>query len=172
MNYAELRERVLDGDLIAFRSYRSLLGKVVRRLCGPYTHTGVAVWLEEGRAAGLFITEMDGAKNVLVPLSQYAGVAFDVYRCPVDRVRVREILFEELRVRVGYSWGDIWHLGRHFLLGTPLPPAEKGRAICSSQSAWIYLRGDWTPRVPLPSIPWPTALVRSIDAPIALTNAP
>lgn len=168
MSYAEIRGKIGDGDLVAVRSARSLLGKATLLAAGPYTHTAIALWLE----GGLWVTEMDGVQNVLVPLSQYADASFDVFICQVDRARVRQVILEELRGKVGYSWADVARLVAYFTLGVPLPASEPGMQICSSQSAWIWATAGWPGAAKLPSIPWPSALVRALEAAPALRHEP
>lgn len=166
MTYEELRDQVLDGDLVAVRSSRSLLGKVTRWVTkSPYTHTAVALWLE----GGLWIAQMDGIQNALVPLSQYSDTPFDVYRCPVPRDAIRQAVLEQLRLKVRYGWADIAYIGLHRVLGVPLPP-EDDDFVCSSYSAAAYIAAGWGAR--LPSICAPADVVAALRAAPALVNHP
>lgn len=166
MTYHEVRAQVLDGDLVAVRSTRSLLGKVTRLVTkSPYTHTAIALWLE----GGLWIAHMDGAQNALVPLSQYADTPFDVFNCPVRRDVVRQVVLEQLRAKVSYGWADVAYIGLHRLMGVPLPP-EDDDFVCSSYSAAAYILAGWGAR--LPSICAPADVVAAIGAAAALVNQP
>lgn len=168
MSYARVREQVSDGDLIAVRARTGWARVVSAVQHAPYTHTALAFWLD----GGLWVTEMDGVKNVLVPLSQYERTPFDVFPCPVDRAAVRSVALEKLRQPIGYSWQDIATVGLHLLFGTPLPEVDSGGKICSAHSATCYLLAGWKPRVALPSIPWPAAVVAALEAPPVASHAP
>lgn len=166
MKYDELRRQVLDGDLVAVRSNHGGMPRLIRRITGsPYTHTAIAIWLD----LGLWVAEMDGAKNVLVPLSQYAHLPFDVYRCPVPRAAVREAVLEQLSGKVGYDWLEILAIGARRLFGLKL--REHGhRKVCNSYSAAAWLSAGWAAE--LPELASPGDLVAAIGAPPALVNEP
>lgn len=137
-----------DGDLVAVRSTHGGFARLVQMVTrSPYSHCAVALWLD----GGLWVAEMDGAKNVLVPLSQYAHTPFDVFRCPVDRETVRQAVLESLRGRITYDWADIAYLGLNRVLGLPLPIADDSGLVCSSYAAVAYLQAGWKP-AELPAI--------------------
>lgn len=77
MLYEEARKAIETGDTIAVRTSHGILGdltKIVTR--SPYTHVGVAIWV----AGHLYMAELNGGRNHLVPLSQLTD--FDVYARP------------------------------------------------------------------------------------------
>lgn len=161
MTYEGILDAIGDGDLIAVRSTHGGFPALVRGITGsPYTHCAVALWI----AGGLWVSEMDGAKNVLVPLSQYDVTPFDVFSCPCDRVRVKDVIAKRLRGKVGYDWGDIIRIAAYFWFDIPLPSRDRGGQQCASYAASAYLMAGWTPARQLPSIPWPGAVVDSIGA--------
>lgn len=166
MKYDELRDQVLDGDLVAVRSTHSLLNKLTRLVMrSPYTHTAIALWLDRG----LWVAEMDGAKNVLVRLSSYADVAFDVYRCPVPRDAVRQALLEQMRGKVAYDWGEILAIGAKRMFGVKLRDDESGM-VCNSYSAAAYRLCGWSAE--LGRFTGPGDLVQAIGGLPALVNEP
>jgi hypothetical protein len=165
VTYDELRPQVLDGDLVAVRSTRSLLGKLTRLVTrSPYTHTAIALWLD----GGLWIAEMDGVGNVLVPLSQYADTNFDVFRSPVPAPGVRQAVLEQLRGHLAYGWLDVLYIGLHRLLGLPFPP-DDGMAVCSSYVVRAYAAAGWAPQG-LPAIAAPCDVVAALEAAPVLSN--
>lgn len=167
MKYADLRPQVLDGDLIAVRNPVSLLGKMTVLVTrSPYTHTAVALWLD----GGLWIAEMDGVGDVLVPLSQYADAPFDVYRCPVDRALVRKAVLSQLRGKIGYGWAECLYIGLHKLFRVSIPPTGGAVEICSTLSAAAYRAAGWL--AALPQIAAPCDVVRAIGGAPALVNEP
>lgn len=159
--YEDLRRLVLDGDLVAVRPAHGGWARLVQWATrSPYEHCAIALWLDEG----LWVAEMDGAKNVLVPLSQYAQTPFDVFPCPVDRSLVRDDVLVTLRGRIRYDWQDIWRLALNKLFGVPLPTVDDANMICSSWAAYIWLRCGWKPAGRLPSIATPAEVVAALGA--------
>jgi hypothetical protein len=157
MKYEELRGQVQTGDLVAMRGARSLLAKATRWATrSPYTHTAVALRFRRG----VWIAQMDGAGNVLVPLSQYADTDFDVFTCPVDREQVRAVVLEQLRLKIRYGWGDIAYLALHRVVGIPLPLQDDEDKVCSSYSATAYLLAGWGQV--MPSIAAPADVVAAL----------
>ncbi|GAB2182657.1 hypothetical protein DLREEDagrD3_28800 [Denitratisoma sp. agr-D3] len=165
MNYAEARGRIRDGDLIAVRSNHGGLAALIRAVTkSPYTHTGVAIWLDCWQTGehGLYIAEMDGIKAVLTPLSQRADVDFDVFDCPVDRGAACAELLAALRHPISYDYLDLLRIGARKLWGWALPRRDRGGLVCSALSARIYRNARWMPGYELPSLPAPSDLVAAI----------
>ena len=169
MSYESIRPYIQDGDLIAFKTPSGVFPRLIRLFTGkPYTHLAGALWLDDG----LWIAEMDGLKNVLVPLSQYAKIPFSVFTCPVsDREAVRSQLLEGLREHITYDWMDIVRLGLYFLFRVPLPK-ENDSLQCASWMARAYARSGWEPALKLPSIPWPGIVVEALGAKPSFENTP
>jgi len=167
--YEDLRRLVLDGDLIAVRSKHSGWPGLIRWATrSQYTHCAIALWLDEG----LWVAEMDGAKNVLIPLSQYQLTPFDVFSCPVDRKQVRDDILVTLRGKISYDWLDIWRLAINILFGVPLPTVDDSKLVCSSWAAYIWLRCGWKPAGRLPSIATPAEVVAALGGEPICSNEP
>lgn len=165
MNYEDVRRMVFDGDLIAVRKRHGLAAWAIRQFTGsPYTHTAIALWLD----GGVWVAEMDSTKNVLVPLSQYAGERFEVYRCPVNRAEVRAMLLEHLRTRINYDWRDVLAIGLHHVFNLPLPARDRGGRICSTFAGAVYLACGWA--ASLPMLATPGDVVNALCAAPALSN--
>jgi len=160
MNYANARQLIKNGDLVAIRSKHGGLPAAVRWVTkSPYTHTAVALWCE-GR---LLIAETNGANAAISPLSQRQGQDFDVFSCPVTRADAVDAVWNVLGVSIGYDFGDLFRVAANRLLGVPLPPADDDKLFCSALSATIYKHAGWRP-AGLPSIPAPDDVVRAIGA--------
>ncbi len=144
-SYEFARDQVKSGDVIAIRSKNGGLPALVRKLTkSPYTHTAVAVWMEDSAGyAGIYVAEMDGDKNVLVPLSRYEGKDFDVFACPIaDRNLVVDALQELLRDTIDYDYGDLLRIAAYKLLRWPLPKDDRNGYVCSSFTAAILAEAD------------------------------
>lgn len=164
MRYAVIRSRVMTGDLIAFRKRTGFLPTLTRWLSRkPYTHTAVAAWVEAGGVYRLLVSESNSGGSSLSPLSAYADIDFDVYRCPVNRDLVHTVMWRLLGKKIHYGFIDLARIAAHRLVGWPLPPADDGNLICSALSATIYLKAGWRP-IGLPSIPAPDDVVDAIRA--------
>ena len=103
MNYEQARDKIEDGDLIATRRAHSLFGRLTKFFThSVYTHNGIAVWID----GGLWMAEINGGKNHLVPLSQLNGEDFDVFYPPegIDRTAIRRQIFEDMRIKVPYGY--------------------------------------------------------------------
>lgn len=102
LSYDEARDLIEDGDLIATRKTHSLFNWATKFFTREeYTHNGLAIWLDDG----LWMSEINGGKNHLIPMSQLAGEDFDVC-CPpegLDRREIRREILESLRVKIPYG---------------------------------------------------------------------
>lgn len=80
MRYANVRNRIKTGDLVAFRKRAGIFPMLTRWITrSPYTHTAVAVWVIGGNLPRLLVAEANAAGSSLSPLSGYAHIDFDVY---------------------------------------------------------------------------------------------
>lgn len=153
MKYADARDLINTGDLIAVRSHRGGLSALTRIVTkSPYTHTAVALWLGDR----LLIAEMNGGGACLVPASKYADTDLDVFACPMRSADVVTAMFDLLGMDISYAFGELLAIAAHELFGRALPPveADDDDLICSALSAAIYLDAG-LPRGSLPSVPAP-----------------
>lgn len=166
MNYAEARCKIRDGDFVAIRSTHGGLAALTRFFTSsPFTHTGVAIWLLNPQTGdkGLYLAEMDGAKAVLTPLSQYAEKDMDVFECPVGREETCLALLALLREKIAYDYMDLLRIALWKTLRIGLPKEDRNGLVCSAMSALIYYNAGW--RVEMPSIPAPVDVVQAIKVP-------
>lgn len=163
-DYSEARLVVADGDVVILRApwFHSPLAAATRWLLRtPYTHSSMALWLE----GGLWVSEMWGEGNVLVPLSQYSGTAWDLWDCPGDRAAAKTAVLEHMRGRIGYDWGDLARIAANRLVGWPLPRHDDARLICSAYTGHVLLEHcGWHPEG-LPAIAAPSDLARALGRP-------
>lgn len=160
MKYADIRDQIRDGDLIAVRSNHRGLPALTRFFTrSPYTHTAVAIWLD----GGLWAAEMNAGGNALVPLSRWANTDFDVFAHPPFEYAydVRYAILESLRGKIDYDLADLLRIAAHNVLHCKLP-TDTGGLVCSAYSAKIYSLCGWNPLL-LPSIPAPSDLVAALN---------
>ena len=171
--YAEARNRIQTGDLIAFRKRGGLLATLTRWVTrSPYTHTALALWVGCGQHRRLLVAEAKASGAFLTPLSQYAEESFDIFRAPGEVAStIEQALWETLGVPIGYDFADLVRIAANRLIGWPLPEADNVLKICSALSATIWLQAGWHPKR-LPSIPAPCDVVAALDAPPALEVRP
>lgn len=159
MRYDEARQHILTGDLIAVKRRTGPMAVGTRLITGSdYTHNGIALWVE-GR---LLMAHINAGGASIVPLSQMAIYAFDVYDCPVgDRAAVECEAWALLGVRIDYDFKDLARIAAHIHLGVSLPLADDENMVCSSLAALILMNAGWRP-AGLPSIPWPGAVTDAL----------
>ena len=152
------------GDLIAIRKrvgFLPLLTRLITR--SPYTHTAIAVWVESSGIKRLLLAESNAGGSSLSPLSEYANVDFDVFRCPISRDSVHRAAWRLLGVKIHYDVMDLVRIAANRLFGFSLPDRDDGDLVCSAFSAAIYHSAGWRPES-LPSIPAPDDVVAALDA--------
>jgi hypothetical protein len=165
LTYANARDEIKTGDLIAVRNRNGLASWLIRQVTrSPYTHTGVAVWV----GARLLIAETEQGPASLVPVSQYAGYDFDVFDAPVapgSGSIARCAVFSVLGARMRYAWSDLVRIWMHEWFFVPLPKPSADARICSSLSELIYQHMGWQPPTHAPSLMTPRDLVAAINSP-------
>lgn len=101
MNYDEAVSQIEDGDIISIRKVHSLFGVLTKLFTGKYTHTGMAIWLNNS----LWMTELNGGRNHAIPMIQLADSQFDVFFPPssLNRAKIRRASLDSLKVMVKYG---------------------------------------------------------------------
>lgn len=163
MNYAEVRDQIRNGDLIAVRKKHGFLPTLTRWVTrSPYTHTAIAVWSGVGEERRLLVGEAKASGAGLVPLSQYADTDFDVYRAPHETLlTIERVVWSVLGLPIHYDVLDLVRIGLNKLFGVPLPAGDDALKICSALSATMWLQAGWVP-YRLPSIPAPSDVVAAL----------
>jgi hypothetical protein len=166
MLYQDIRDQIADGDVIAVRETHGFLTPFTRFFThSPYTHAGVAVWFE----GGLWMAELNGGKNHLIPLSQLAETNFDVFFCPVDdTIKVRLAIAESLRVKIPYSLSAVFVIGLLNLLHIHLFLHARKILVCSGYCVSILEAAGWPERSRLIS---PQELVKQLKLKLVVNPA-
>lgn len=141
MQYADARNQIEDGDLVAVMGRRGLLAWLTRFFTrDPHTHTGLAVWID----GGLYLAEINGGHNHLVPMSQLEEVDFDVYLPPVDRVPLRDGIFAALRVRESYGAPALVVIGLMNWLRIKAFLHVRRFIVCTGFCVRIFEKAGWS----------------------------
>lgn len=143
LNYAQARSLIQDGDTIAVRETHGFLTPFTRFFTGsPVTHIGGALWLD----GGLWMDEMNSGKNHLIPMSQLSETDFDVYECPVDRVRARAAALDALRLKLAYSFVVLPVIGLLNWLHIKAFVHWRRLLVCSGYRVAVYEAAGWPER--------------------------
>lgn len=167
MKYDEIRDLVRTGDVIAIRKRHGFLPTLTRWVTrSPYTHTAIALWVEVGGVDRLLVTEAKASGAFMAPLSQYAGVDFDVFDAPRLSIHlIEQAIWSTLGQPIAYDFLDLLRIGVNRLFGIPLPDHDDESMVCSALSAFILMRAGWQPIGGLPSLPAPDDVVAALVMP-------
>lgn len=161
--YSQARSSIMTGDLIALRDRSGFLPVLTRLITrSPYTHTAIAVWVEACGIKRLLVAESNASGSSLSPLSGYAHIDFDVFRCPVSREVVQKTAWRLLGEKIHYDVMDLARIAANRIFGIRLPLHDDKNLVCSAFSASIYHLAGWRPES-LPSIPAPDDVVAALD---------
>ena len=141
MNYEEARSLIDTGDMIAVKRKTGVFATIERLVQrSPYTHAGVAIWIE----GGLWMAELNSGGNHLVPLSQLADLDFDVYAAPVnDLGAVRDAILTELREALPYGYLALVVVGLLNLLRIKAFLHMRHVVVCSGYVVRIWEAAGW-----------------------------
>lgn len=136
--YEDIRNQIKSGDLVFFHDTNTLTSKVVRFFTkGPYTHCGIAFWVEVCGKKRLMIAEAQGGtKRRILNLSYYCDRDFDV----ITSLRNWEDICDDALSNLGrvqYSWMEAAYVGvREFIKKyIELPHKDFDGQICSEYIA-------------------------------------
>ena len=169
MDYATARPLIRSGDVIGVMSRKGPLAWITRAVMAlsggePYTHVGVALW-QSGR---LYLVELNGGGNHLVPLSQLTQ-PFNVAR-PLPGVSPEDVQIAvdfELETHVGYGTASLILIGLRRLFGAA-PRAPWG-LVCSGYVLSILRRLGWSPEG-LHPMPAPDEIMRAAGSVVISVN--
>jgi hypothetical protein len=143
---------VKSGDTIAIRG-NSFISKGIRKIThGNISHVGIAMWMD-GR---LWLVEMDGIKNVIIPLSQYSDTQMSLYDSPMGvPPNVNDFIWSHLQYERNYSWVNFFKLFLTLLLShTPhLPRSTLYSEICTEFNMTFYRYLGWVSPIEGYSLP-------------------
>lgn len=113
MLYEQARPYIKTGDVIIVRDSHTKLGRLIQLVTRkPYTHTGVARWLE-GR---LYMANLNSGRNHLTAVSQLSE--FDVFMPPVGLMRdaIQESMDSWLAHPIDYGFAAFIAIGIECLM--------------------------------------------------------
>jgi len=152
--YENVRNLILDGDLIAVRGRRGIFGIITRFVTNSdYTHNGIAIWLDNG----LWLAEINIGGNHLVPMSQLRD-DFDVLNCPADRNLVRTAILEKLRNHKAYGVSDLFRIAARRFFNWNL--GNGNGEVCSEFSMQVYSAAG--ANLTVPKLPTPDEIVLAV----------
>jgi hypothetical protein len=162
MRYENIRDQIRTGDLLGFKR-KTFLAKLILLLQHGFnapakkiTHCGVAWWIE-GR---LYSVEMDGAHNVLRPVSQIVADSDQVfvYQNPVDESAMRNQFDRATSMPIAYGVFDLVRIGLRLIFGVPTGGDGDHDLVCSTFiSRWLGWSG-WIAPKDFPNMPAPAEL--------------
>lgn len=144
MLYDIARDQIDTGDVIAVKEKYGVLSAFTRFFTrSDYTHVGIAIWLHDG----LWMAELNGGRNHIIPISQLSDVPYDVYHCPVeDRSRVDKAITDSLRVRVDYGFAALIPIGLLNFLDVKVFLHARQILVCSGYCVAILEAAGWPER--------------------------
>jgi hypothetical protein len=175
MQYKDARTLIHDGDIlgVTYTGFFWSFVRLIQRIAGlgtyaTVTHIGVAWWLE-GR---LYSVEMDGADNVLIPVSQLVASSSNIgiYRPPVS-INLLAAQFERATsTPINYDYFDLLKIGIRLLFKTKPHADSNTNMVCSTfASRWLQWAG-WVTPPQYPNLPSPGELARALGNPILEIN--
>lgn len=141
MRYEEARSMIRTGDCIAVRTAHGILGALTKILTrSQYPHVGIAIWI----ADRLYMAELNGGRNHLVPMSQL--IEFDVYACPAGLVNVEEATLNALTFSIEYGYAAFVLIGLLNWLRIKVFVHWRKIIVCSGFCVAIYEAAGWPER--------------------------
>lgn len=140
MLYEDARHLIQSGDAIAVRTVHNLLGAMTKFFTRkPYTHIGLASW----RGGRLYLAELNGGRNHLVPISQLTE--FDVYHCPVARTNedIEAAIDDALAVPIPYGFFALLVIGLLEWLNIDKHIKWNRVLVCSGWCVAVYEALGW-----------------------------
>lgn len=140
LTYQEARSHIETGDLIAVRSAHGIIGRLTQFFTrSPYNHTGIAIWIE----GGLYMGELNGGRNHLIPLSQLDRCDFDVYHPPPGLSNIADALFFWLRLQIDYAYVAFVAIGLLNWLRAKVYVHWRQMLVCSGWCVAVYEEAGW-----------------------------
>lgn len=167
MQYANIRSKINSGDVLGFRvgGFFGWAVRTAQRIGGMgdqagLTHIGIAVWVE-GR---LYSVEMDGVRNVLIPLSQRVndGEVVEVYHPGTTAERML-MKFDLATARhIKYSIFDLARIGARLILRMDYDRDDGGLVCSTFVTRWLFDAG-WRAPIGFPVMPCPAEVCRALQ---------
>ena len=137
------RNLIDDGDIVFVRNKKTITARVIQFFTrSPYSHVGIAFWVEIEKQPRLMIVEAQGkTKRRILNMSFYSENQLDVIQAPKEWKFVYNKALEKLG-KVDYGYFEAAYVGlREFLLQyfkITLPTKDLPGQICSEFVASVY----------------------------------
>jgi hypothetical protein len=141
MNYQEALNNIETGDLIAVKGTEGFLTPFTRFFTrSDYTHVGIAYWMN----GKLWMVEINGGKNHLIPMTQLADEKFDVFKCPIeDKARVEVAIELSLKDKIPYGYLALFVVGLINYLRIKVFIHARRILECAGFCVMIYETAGW-----------------------------
>lgn len=141
MKYQEARSLIETGDAVAVKRKTGLLASLTRLLTrSDYTHNGIAIWLD----GGLWMAELNGGGNHMIPMSQLENMDFDVFYPPVDdRIAIKQAILSVLREHQDYGFAALPVIGLLEWLRVKAFLHARRVLVCSGYVVKVYEEAGW-----------------------------
>ena len=128
--YESIRPLLKTGDIVGVRENKSWIHVATKVFTGSrYTHVGIIVV----NSTGVYLAELNGGRNHLIPLSQLKNKRFDIYECPKECLdKIEESINEQLREEIHYSYLAFLFIGIMDLFNVTFKVPLKNDQVCSS----------------------------------------
>lgn len=162
-NYQNLK--IEDGDLISIKKSHGIFGWLTKFFTGKYTHTGIAVLIENK----LWMVEINGGRNHAIPLNQYGDKDYDVSYPPIglNRAKIREAALESLNVMTNYGFIATIATGVNEFFGFNKFIHWRKIRHCAGYAVSIYEKAGWEEHSYIIS---PTKLTELLIFKLSITN--
>lgn len=151
MNYDEVRPLLKTGQSIGVKENSSFLNKATRAFTfSKYTHVGIV----KVDSSGVYLAELNGGRNHLIPLSQLRHKKFDVYECPEECVDyIEESINRWLRYEIEYGFMAFILIGLMKLLNYRFKIKLKNAMVCSGLCIAMLSTARWKKELDLLTSP-------------------
>jgi hypothetical protein len=176
MRYYDARDKIHTGDVLGIKGRTTLASftRLAQRLGGlgdssAITHCGVAWWV----AGRLYCVEMDGAHNVLRPVSQHvrSSRGLEVYR-PPPRLTMAAHFDAATYLPIKYSIWELAKIGGRLVFGLRTGQSAADALVCSTFTArWLQWAG-WVPPDGFPAMPSPAEQCMALGAAVLVIDSP
>lgn len=127
--YEEIRSKLTTGQIVGVRENKSIIHVATKAFTGSrYTHVGIIIV----KPCGVYLAELNGGRNHLIPLSQLRYKRFDVYECPKECLPlIEQAINDQLREEIHYSFLAFIFIGIMDLFNVTFKVPLKNDQVCT-----------------------------------------
>jgi len=144
-SYDEVRPLLATGQIVGVRERHSIAHVLTNLFTGTrYTHVGM-ISIKE---CGVYLAELNGGRNHLIPLSQLKDKRFDIYECPEECLPyIDQSIEDALREEIPYGFFAFILIGLMDLFNISIKLKGKKLLVCSGFVVSILRRAGWKKEV-------------------------